>query len=77
MRVDDNFCFSFCFLRSRCFWGGLGVREEIIFIGLPVPEYYIGYISHPVTSYKTYETYLFYCSIVIQCVKYVVKAHKD
>ena len=55
-------------------------REEIIMIGLPVPEYYIGYISHPVTTYKTYETYLFYCSIVIRLVtgvKHFVKVHKD
>ena len=55
------------------------VREEIILIGLPVPEDYIGYITHPVTTYRTYETYIFYCSIVIRLVTgvtYFVKQHK-
>ena len=55
-------------------------REEIILIGIPIHEDYIGYITHPVTTYRTYETYVFYCSIVIRLVtgvKYFIKQHKD
>ena len=59
------------------------IRNEIEIIGLPISEEYIGYISHPLATYKICAIYFDYytivigcCSTVIACAKYFDKVHK-
>ena len=43
------------------------IRNELVVIGLPISEEYVGYISHPVATYKICVIYFEYYTIIIWC----------